>query len=106
MGRVTSPSWHDDEFPAWTSAKQQVNPDALPVFASPWQGAVSRLTEPTLLICGEESRGGIATRAIVEEARALNPLLSAVQIQGAGHNIRRENFPDFLLAVRSFLDAD
>lgn len=106
MGRATSPGWHDDEFPAWTVAKQQVDPDALPVFPSPWQDAVSRITEPTLLICGEESRGGIATRAIAEEARALNPLLSAVQIQGAGHNIRRENFPDFLLAVRSFLDAD
>jgi pimeloyl-ACP methyl ester carboxylesterase len=39
------------------------------------------------------------------EALELNPNLRAVRIPGAGHNVRRENLADVLLAVRSFLAA-
>lgn len=102
-GRATSPTWHADEFAAWTAGKRQVDPDAMPDYRTPWQDAIARITAPTLLIHGENGRGGIVTPAIAEEARRLNPLLSAVEIPGAGHNIRRENFADFLTAVRSFL---
>lgn len=103
MGRATCPSWHEDEFPAWTAAKQQVDPRAMPSYDAPWQDAIARITAPTLLIYGEQDRGGMVTPAIAAEAAALNPCIRPVQIRGAGHNIRRENFPDYLSAVRGFL---
>jgi pimeloyl-ACP methyl ester carboxylesterase len=56
-----------------------------------------------LLLYGERARGGIVTPQIAEEARAINPNIRTVQIAASGHNIRRENFADYLAAVRAFL---
>ncbi len=105
LGRKTSPDWHDDEFPAWTAGKRQVDPDAMPDYRVAWQDAIRPITEPTLLIHGDPARGGIVTPGIAAEAKAINPNISAVQIDGAGHNIRRENFPAFLAAVKGFLSG-
>jgi N-formylmaleamate deformylase len=103
MGKASSPGWHEDEFSAWTAAKKQVDPEAMPDYRTSWQASIARITAPTLLIYGERGRGGIVTPELAEEARAINPNISAIQIAGAGHNIRRENFADFLAAVQAFL---
>ncbi len=103
MGRTTSPDWHEDEFPAWATAKRQVDPAALPTYSRPWQEILAQIAVPTLLIYGEPDRGGIVTPAIAAEAEAINPNIRGAQIKGAGHNIRRENFADYLAVVRSFL---
>lgn len=103
MGRETSPLWHDDDFPAWAQAKHQVDPRAMPVYSRPWQDIVAAITAPTLLVHGVSAQGGLVTPAIAQEARALNPNLVTVEIEGAGHNTRRENFPDYLSAVQAFL---
>lgn len=105
MGKASSPLWHEVDLPAWAAAKKQVDPEAFPLYAARWQDAVARITAPTLLIYGEADQGGIVTPDMAEEACSLNPKISAVQIRGAGHNIRRENFPDLLSAVRTFLRA-
>ncbi len=103
MGRKDSPKWHDDDFPAWAAAKRQVDPNALPHYATRWQEEVDRIAAPALVVHGEARLGGLVTREIADEARALNPNIQTVEIAGAGHNVRRENFPDFLAAVRAFL---
>ena len=103
MGRASSPNWHEDEFPAWAAAKQQVAPDAMPSYAASWQDSVAGITAPTLLIYGEPGLGGMITPALANEATAINSNIRPVQISGAGHNVRRENFLAFLLAVRAFL---
>ena len=105
-GKALSPSWHADEFPAWVAGKRQVDRAAMPDYATPWQDAVARISVPTLLIYGESALGGIVTSAIADEAKRLNPLIKPVQIEGAGHNIRRENFDGFLVAIRAFLGDD
>mgnify|MGYP000754112209 CR=1 FL=1 len=104
-GREQSPDWHIDEFPAWVEGKQQVDPEALPEFATPWQQDFAAITAPTLLICGEAERGGMVTPALAAEAEALNANIRTVRIERAGHNIRRENFADYVTAVRAFLCA-
>jgi len=105
MGKAASPGWHDDEFPAWTGAKKQVDPEAMPAYRTSWQDSIARITAPTLLLYGDRARGGIVTPEIADEAKALNPNIRTVQIAGSGHNIRRENFADYLAAVRTFLIA-
>lgn len=102
-GKAASPSWHDDDFPAWAAAKKQVDPDAMPVYRTPWQDQIRRIASPTLLIHGDPALGGLVTPEISAEARALNPYISAVLVTGAGHNTRRENFAEYLAAVRGFL---
>lgn len=103
FGRKTSPLWHQDEFPAWTQGKRQVDPEVVPVRGQPWQASIDRITAPTLLLYGEAKLGGLVTPAIAREATQINPQVRAVQIKGAGHNIRRENFEGFLAAVHEFL---
>lgn len=103
MGRKNSPLWHEDEFPAWSQSKRQVDPSAAPDFRIEWREMIAGIAEPTLLIHGEGALGGIVTEEIAAEARALNPNITSVLIRGAGHNVRRENFTDYMTAVRSFL---
>jgi len=103
MGKAQSPSWHADEFPAWTLSKQQVDPEAMPDYRTPWQETFAAITAPTLLIHADPALGGLVTPELAEEARGLNPSIRTVQIPNAGHNTRRENFSDYLAAVRGFL---
>jgi N-formylmaleamate deformylase len=104
-GRKQSAGWHADEFVDWVEGKQQVDPEALPEFTTPWQQDFAAIAAPTLLICGEAERGGMVTPALAAEAAALSANIQAVCIEDAGHNVRRENFEDYLTAVRAFLRA-
>jgi len=104
-GRAQSPCWHADEFAAWVEGKQQVDPEALPQFATTWQQDFVAITAPTLLICGEPEFGGLVTPSLASEAAALNANIRSVRIEHAGHNIRRENFADYLTVVCEFLRA-
>lgn len=103
MGRRDTPRWHYDDLPDWATAKHQVDPEALPHYATPWQEEVDRIAAPTLIVHGEPRLGSLITPLIADEARALNPNIRTVEIAGAGHNVRRENFSGFLAAVRAFL---
>jgi pimeloyl-ACP methyl ester carboxylesterase len=102
-GKAASPAWHADDFPAWAAAKKQVDPEAMPVYHQPWQKSIVAITAPTLLIHGDPVLGSLVTPEIAEEALSLNRNFRAVRVCGAGHNTRRENFADYLSAVRAFL---
>lgn len=103
-GRKTNPEWHEDEFPAWAAAKRLVGPDAVEALVpTDWKAAISKVRCPALLIHGEPERGGMVTPDVAQEIVALNPRFSATQIAGAGHNIRREGFADYVAALRGFL---
>lgn len=106
LGRADHPDWHDDDFPDWIVAKQQVDPNAIPSMGDDWQSALSQIAVPTLLIHGESARGSMVSAAAAGEAIALNPRIRAVRIAGAGHNVRREQFDGFIAAVRGFLCED
>ena len=75
----------------------------MPFYVAPWQDSLSQITVPTLLIHGDSAHGGLVTPEIADEAKALNPHIVTVLVGGAGHNTRRENFPDYLSAVQAFL---
>ena len=104
LGRRQSPTWEAQEFSAWIASKQQVSRNALPILPAPWQDDIRRIRAPTLLIYGDTEQGSLVGAAAAREARDLNKDLRALRIEGAGHNVRRENFPAYLLAVRSFLN--
>ena len=106
MGKAQSPTWHDDEFPAWTASKQQVDQEAMPDYRRPWPVTLANIFAPTLLIYGQPGHGGIVTPDLAAEAQRINPNIQSVEIPKAGHNTRRENFADYLAAVRAFLAKD
>lgn len=102
-GKSATPRWHDDDLPAWATAKRQVDPEAMPVYDTAWQDSISCIEAPTLLIFGEPGHGGIVTPEMAEEALEVNPNITTAQIKNAGHNIRRENFADYLAVVHKFI---
>lgn len=69
-----------------------------------WEDLVQAFRCPWLLLIGEPGRDGIVTPEQAEAALDLSPAGAWAQIPGAGHNVRFENFPAYLQAVRAFLE--
>jgi N-formylmaleamate deformylase len=104
QGKATSPTWHDDEFPAWVDSSLQVSDNVFDAMKlEPWQTVVQELQCPTLLVTGGEQRGAMVTEALRREIDANYAPIQTHQLEGAGHNIRREALEEFVALVRSFL---
>jgi len=106
-GRQQHPDWAEEEFGPWADAKLQVSDKFSGAMRLPerpdWRELLPKVTCPVLLITADPDRGGIVTPEAAEEAQRLLPSLKVVHIQGAGHNVRREQFDAYLRAVRAFL---
>lgn len=106
LGRKQHPQWHADEFADWAAANHQVDPEVVARLRfTPWLEQVRGIRVPTLLVHGDGSHGGIVTEAVAAQVCSVNPLVRSVCIEGAGHNVRRENFAAYLRAIRQFLGA-
>ncbi len=106
MGRQQSHTWHEDEFPAWAASKKQVDAGVVGNLQfGPWQETIDRITAPTLLVYGDADKGGMVTRELADEAHAINANITPAHIEGAGHNVRRENFASYMASVRTFLGS-
>lgn len=106
QGRAMSPTWPNGEFAPWARAKKQFRPPSGAAMLPPgdWRDDVSRMALPTLLIQGgSRERFAIVSDEVAAEARRLNPRFETLKLAQAGHNIRREAFPAFVEAVRTFL---
>ena len=69
---------------------------------APWRKAVAAWRCPALLLLGSE-RNAIITPQRADEACAINSAVRWVQIAGAGHSIRFDQFDAYVAAVRAFL---
>lgn len=99
------PTWDDAEVGPWVEAKRQFDLsllDAVPAEARPWRETVATIRCPTLLLTAENDRGAIVTPEAALEMTGLGPV-RVVHIEGAGHNIRREQYERYRAAVTTFL---
>jgi pimeloyl-ACP methyl ester carboxylesterase len=104
-GRVDNPKWAEIEFGPWSEAKQQVSMNVLQAVnmpRKPWRDIIAKITCPTLLVTADPALGAIVTPEVAAEVKA-NSKIQVVRISEAGHNIRRENFEQFMAAVTAFL---
>lgn len=103
-----SPAWSEDELGPWADSKLQVSLNFVdrmgnrPMPAAPWDD-LAKITCPGLLITADPEKGAIITPEIAQKAARLSPSLTVIKISGAGHNIRREAFGPYMLAVKEFL---
>ena len=102
-----NPVWHDDEVSPWADAKMRVSPRHLNATAlgsrHSWRDAFRKIVCPTLLVTADPALGAIITPELAAEAAGIAPNVKVVRIEGAGHNIRRERFDDYMEALRAFL---
>jgi len=96
-------------FPVFAQAKLQVSP-AVTQFnlapAKPWWEIVPALLCPVLLLTGDTARGAAITPEMAQEISSLNPRVQVVRLAGAGHNVRREQFDDYVRHMREFLGRE
>jgi N-formylmaleamate deformylase len=105
--RADSPLWSDCDVALSLDSRLQVELDLFtyfPTLESPWRSVVVALDCPTLLVIGENERGGIITPESAQQAATSNTKLSWKQIEGAGHSIRYDQFDAFMSAAAEFLD--
>ncbi len=101
-----NPQWHPTECRTWAEAKALMDPRATRVIASdrvPWQQLVPQIGCPVLLLTGDNDLGALTTSAVAQEVVRLGKDVQHVQIDEAGHSLRRDQFAAVLEAVRRFL---
>lgn len=115
--RRTNPLWPETEIKPWAESKIQFDPELfshMVLDPRSYKELVPRINCPTLLLIAETSpvfnvaQPGLVSREVAEDAAKLwkfSRPFKWVKIKGAGHNIRRENFPDYWAALTSFLKA-
>jgi N-formylmaleamate deformylase len=108
FGREQSPTWDEVEFGPWADSKKQLSTNILGRMAltrKPWQEIVSEISRPTLLVTADPDKA-IVTPEIAQRATEMNANIQWVRIEGAGHNIRREQFEAFVQAITEFLSQN
>jgi pimeloyl-ACP methyl ester carboxylesterase len=105
--RADSPTWAEIEIAPWAESKKQFDLHVLETGGTwlDWRDQARGITVPALLLTADPQKGAIVTPEGAAEAQALSPHIRVVNIPGAGHNIRRENYPAFMKAVREFLSG-
>jgi N-formylmaleamate deformylase len=104
--RKENPRWSEAEIVPWAQSKLQFDPallSTLQVDRTSYVELVPKLQCPVLLITSD---GGLVTPETAEHASSLGKSgkpFRWVQIKGAGHNIRREQFEIFCEKLFDFL---
>lgn len=105
-GRRERPRWAVEDHDTDVPAKEQVAVQVLEFILhheDTWVQQVTKFASPVLLIYGNPALGSIVGPDVAAEARRINPLVQPVHIPDAGHNIRRENFDEYVAVLREFL---
>ncbi len=104
--RKNDPAWSEEERVPWAMAKKQFDKDLfnrMVLNPRSYEEIVAEIRCPTLLIIAEK---GIVSKETAEKAARLwksKKPFKWVYIKGAGHNIRREQYPAFKKALDEFL---
>jgi N-formylmaleamate deformylase len=101
-----SPQWLEGEILVWAQSKHDVDPAVLQLIDQPPAltnyDLAAALTCPALLVTGDVEQGGIVSADLAEQIAQLLGFEIA-QIAGAGHNIRRDRFAQYIEVVSAFV---
>jgi pimeloyl-ACP methyl ester carboxylesterase len=104
--RKMNPAWPEEERVPWAASKKQFDInifDYIVINPRPFEEIVDKIQCATLLITADK---GAVTQETAEKIGKLWKSKAPyrwVRINGAGHNIRREQFDAFMKAVEDFL---
>lgn len=101
-----NPTWPEIELRPWAESKKQFDYGFLYRPGGPthnWQDVYQAIHCPTLLITADPAKGAIVNPVMAKIITTNNQNIQVANIKGAGHNIRRENYPAYIKAVQDFL---
>jgi pimeloyl-ACP methyl ester carboxylesterase len=105
--RQNTPGWDPSILRPWAEAKKRFNLDIADLYRpdlATWRETAEAIRCPVLLITANPELGARMTAVEREQAAQALQLGTAVNIPGAGHNIRREQFARYLGYVEAFLE--
>ncbi|HEX6738455.1 MAG TPA: alpha/beta hydrolase [Vicinamibacteria bacterium] len=109
LARRANPTWSEEDRALWVDARVQFDLRLLDGMrrrpAADWRDLARRIACPVLLVTADPDRGAIVAPAAAREAAGLLRAGQVVRIEGAGHNIRRDQYAAFRDAVLPFLKA-
>ncbi len=101
------PNWSEEEAQLLVRANEQFDPMVFKLglfeVAREWLVVVQQLIRSTLLITADNDLGALVTPEIAQLAASSWKDGRVVHIAGAGHSIRRDQFNNYMTAVRQFL---
>lgn len=111
-GREQNPLWSEEELAPWADSKVRFSMNAINNLFNTnltaginWEEDLPRISCPVLVLTADLDKGAAVAPSDAEALQTLVPQLKVEHIAHAGHNIRREQFPHFMEAVRAFLSA-
>jgi pimeloyl-ACP methyl ester carboxylesterase len=101
-------TWSELDRVQWVESRVQFNLNILdhgPISAlEPWREIVQSLSCPVLLLTADPEQGAFVTSEVAQEAMRLLGAGTLAHIPGAGHNIRREQYEPYRVALTAFLE--
>lgn len=107
--REQNPAWSEAEFEPWINSKHRVSPnvaafiDASDMNSIDLPNLFKKITCPALIISADTKRGAASSEKDVAQIKTLIPHIQTTHIDGAGHNIRREQFSTYIETIQNFL---
>ena len=107
--RTLNPGWAEAELEPWVNSKLRYSPsivemvktDDLP--AMDFENLVKKVTCPVLMLTADTQKGALVHDNEVAALKQGISQLEVVQIDGAGHSIRRDQYKKYMQAVQAFL---
>jgi len=104
------PKWSEAEIAPWIDSKHRYSIKIVDMLKSEnvrnldFQSLFHHISCPAILFSAEGSKAA-AKPADIIELKKMIPHLQEVHFDGAGHNIRREQFEKYVESVQTFLDT-
>lgn len=107
--REQNSAWTEAEIEPWINSKYRVSPKVTALIDPPDMISIDmpnlfkKITCPVLLISAETERGAASSEKDITQLKTLIPHMQATHIDGAGHNIRRDQFTGYLEGIQNFM---
>lgn len=104
--RADSPTWAEVELRPWAMSKLQFDPTFFQAdFGEEenWRDTARAIDCPVLLLTADVEKGALISPEMAQAAVGLNGRIRVAHVPGAGHNVRREGYAEFMRLVKGFL---
>ena len=107
--RTFNPGWAEAELEPWVNSKLRYSPkivklvEMVDLSSIGFEELFKKISCPALILTADPNKGAILVEKDVSLLNQWIPQLEVVQIDGAGHNIRRDQFESYMKAVQTFL---
>ena len=103
------PDWAPEERERTIAGKTYVVDQVLDSLGMPagfdGAGCIASIQAPTLVVRADDRLSQTCSRELGEWLSSLSPHIAVTMIEGAGHNVQRERYPELVAACRQFLTA-